>query len=76
MTARANTPIEEGVGGRGGGGSSSAAAAAAAVAAAAAGVNAIAPSATAEAESLLECLTELLPVLEEAQAMTDRVSAC
>lgn len=46
---------------------------AAAAAAAAAGANALAPSAAVEAESLLTCLAELLPTLEEALGMTDEV---
>ncbi len=46
---------------------------AAAAAAIAAGANALAPTAAAEAEALLECLSELLPTLEEALGMTDEV---
>lgn len=45
----------------------------AAVAAAAAGANALAPEAKAEAEALLECLSELLPILGEALEMTTKV---
>lgn len=46
---------------------------AAAAAAAAAGANTLAPSAFAEAESLLECLAELMPTLEEAFGLADEV---
>ncbi|CAN0417623.1 unnamed protein product, partial [Ectocarpus fasciculatus] len=49
---------------------------AAAAAAAAAGANALAPSAFAEAESLLECLAELMPTLEEAFGLADELSEC
>lgn len=63
MTANASRPIEDGNTG-------------AAAAAAAAGANALTPSAAAEAESLLKCLTELLPTLEEALGMADKVCSC
>eukprot|EP00752_Nemacystus_decipiens_P002959 g2749.t2 len=63
LTANASRPIEDGN-------------TAAAAAAAAAGANGLAPSAAAEAESLLRCLTELLPMLEEALDMTDKLSEC
>ena len=50
-----------------------AAAAAAAAVAAAAGPNALAPSAVDEAETVLECLSSLLPALEEASRMAAKV---
>lgn len=49
------------------------ASAAVAAAAAAAGANTLAPSAIVEAEALLECLADLLPILEEALGMTSKV---
>ena len=48
-------------------------AAAAAAVAAAAGPNALAPSAVDEAETVLECLSSLLPALEEASKMAAKV---
>ncbi|CAN0471200.1 unnamed protein product, partial [Ectocarpus sp. 8 AP-2014] len=48
----------------------------AAAAAAAAGANTLAPSAFTEAESLLECLAELMPTLEEAFGLADELSEC
>ncbi|CAN0475532.1 unnamed protein product [Ascophyllum nodosum] len=53
-----------------------AAAAAAAAVAAAAGPNALAPSAVDEAETVLECLSSLLPALEEASRMAAKLPEC
>ncbi|CAN0489271.1 unnamed protein product, partial [Ectocarpus sp. 8 AP-2014] len=72
LTAHASRPMEEAGGGmRGPGGAGEGNAAAAA--AAAAGANTLAPAAFAEAESLLECLAELMPTLEEAFGLADEV---
>lgn len=65
-------PLEDvpGGGGRARGGSSSSNPA---VLVESKGLGALAPSAEAEAECLLQSLTELAPVLEEAQALTEEV---
>lgn len=68
----ANAKVPEGVALRGRGASTSSTNPAAAVAVAA-GLNALAPSAAAEAEAILECLSGLLPLLEEALRMTAKV---
>eukprot|EP00903_Cladosiphon_okamuranus_P007648 g7416.t2 len=63
LTENASRPIENGN-------------TAAGAAAAAAGANSLAPSAAMEAESLLKCLSELLPMLEKALSITDKLSEC
>lgn len=65
-------PIEDGAGGRA---RSASTATASGVSATVAAANTLAPSAKAEAERLLECLLEVLPTLEEALSMTDKVCA-
>lgn len=70
LTANAKAPEEVALRGRGASIPSANPAAAAAVAA---GLNALAPSAVAEAEAILECLSGLLPVLEDALRMTAKV---
>lgn len=69
LTANASRPMEgDGTGAPRGGQQGPVAAVAGS-----AGANALAPSAAAEAEALLECLGELLPTLEEAFGMTRHV---